>query len=670
MSTESKVQRYINFLPPVYKAGTNPFVTALVTALATSDAEVELQIHQAGRQIFQKTAEGKYLDALGSNVGVRRPIAVNLSDEGYRQLIPALSYKPKQIRKTMYEVLDIFWGPLYSRSNVTSYSEEPYNLGNVVTLTGTLTFQNNSLTVSGSGTSFLTQVQSGDFVKLGTHSNSVFTRVARVISNTQLSLASPYPGGENNLVYTGGGSCYTAKYLIVQIDEKEEQKVILAPNYFAITNSVTAAEVATAINAVFPNSKAANSLTASTVQDYIKGTTFLNIRTNTPGPTGAVHIIDGTANVYANGVANFSGNEVYVSNEAAAQFSNGMSVRVGSTTQSAITTTVSFIVNDSPINGISTIYVSNTVSAYLLGDSNYIYQVGKLGLFEGEKLVTDLNLQTVIYEINPKELIIRMPITVPALRRALEGSSHSRGNWSGKITSVDNTLKTVTVNLDDEVKANYFIGKTLSNQLNNFEILGNTSGQSGVVFQFSPTDDLSVLSTLTGENGIVILGDNYQGSFVFDPNTTPYIATSRRCVLNQQIDAGNIYNSITVDGASEIEDELGYLILAMGKENVEQPVKYRSRPNNNTLLLDPSYIFTKTHLPGEIINVLGPTLRGYSPRITGDDLAVYVTGIQEASVIVQEILQSIAASGVKITFIIDAPQYNWYDTNLNELLNS
>jgi len=81
MSEESKLERYIKSIPPAYKPGVNIFITALLKALAKSDSDVEIQIGEAKNQIFQKTSENKFLDSLGSNVGVNRPIDINLSDE-------------------------------------------------------------------------------------------------------------------------------------------------------------------------------------------------------------------------------------------------------------------------------------------------------------------------------------------------------------------------------------------------------------------------------------------------------------------------------------------------------------------------------------------------------------------------------------------------------------
>ena len=170
---------------------------------------------------------------------------------------------------------------------------------------------------------------------------------------------------------------------------------------------------------------------------------------------------------------------------------------------------------------------------------------------------------------------------------------------------------------------------------------------------------MSVFSTTPGSNGFVILDPKYLGSYIYDPTNTPFTATSKRCVLNQVLSKGSVFPSINVTGADEVPNEVGYLIFDFGRKGQEQPVKYRGRPNNNTLLLDPSYVFQKTHIAGEVINVLMSTLKGTAPRVTGGDYATYITGVKEARLIVQELLRQTKAAGVSLKFIIDVPKYLW-----------
>jgi len=107
----AKLAKMIRFLPGLYKPQTNVNVRGLLSAWSNEDDTLIQAIKDAKEQIFVKTAQLQFLDALGSNVGVFRPTEFNLSDEQYRKLIPALSFFPKQVLPTIQEVLDIFFEP-------------------------------------------------------------------------------------------------------------------------------------------------------------------------------------------------------------------------------------------------------------------------------------------------------------------------------------------------------------------------------------------------------------------------------------------------------------------------------------------------------------------------------------------------------------------------------
>lgn len=106
----NKLQKLQRFIPGLYKPQTNIYVRGLLYAWSGEDDLLVQAVKDAKEQIFVQTARLQYLDALGSNVGVFRPTEINLADDLYRQLIPALSFYPKQVVPTIKKVLDIFFG--------------------------------------------------------------------------------------------------------------------------------------------------------------------------------------------------------------------------------------------------------------------------------------------------------------------------------------------------------------------------------------------------------------------------------------------------------------------------------------------------------------------------------------------------------------------------------
>ncbi len=124
----SKESRILNSYPNIFRAGNNVLITGLLKAVAQEDDAICLQYDEARSQLFVNYASSKFLNALGSNVGVTRPTIYPSSDANYRDIIPTLSYVPKNIKKTIYDLFDAYWGTEYTRSTVTARHPAPYSL--------------------------------------------------------------------------------------------------------------------------------------------------------------------------------------------------------------------------------------------------------------------------------------------------------------------------------------------------------------------------------------------------------------------------------------------------------------------------------------------------------------------------------------------------------------
>jgi hypothetical protein len=127
MSSDA-LKKYLATIPKVYNAEFNPVLSALLQAIAASDDELQQQIFNGKDQLFVRTATGTNLDIIGNSYGVDRPPTLGMSDNDFQELIPNLSLKPKQIKKAFYDTADVFWGPLFSRANITSLNVAPFNV--------------------------------------------------------------------------------------------------------------------------------------------------------------------------------------------------------------------------------------------------------------------------------------------------------------------------------------------------------------------------------------------------------------------------------------------------------------------------------------------------------------------------------------------------------------
>ena len=131
----SKLRRQIATLPPELKPGSNPILNTLLRAWSGGDDELMTQLENTKAQLFVKTAEGVFLDRLASNFGVVRPFELGLLDADFRELIPNLSLKQKQVVKSFYNTMDVFWGPTFSRANITASQVAPFNVSIGETIT-------------------------------------------------------------------------------------------------------------------------------------------------------------------------------------------------------------------------------------------------------------------------------------------------------------------------------------------------------------------------------------------------------------------------------------------------------------------------------------------------------------------------------------------------------
>lgn len=264
------------------------------------------------------------------------------------------------------------------------------------------------------------------------------------------------------------------------------------------------------------------------------------------------------------------------------------------------------------------------------------------------------NPAVTINEVNPNEIVIQIPSSVPSLRRSLRGSQHFHA-YSGTIVSVDNVLKEMVVDLENSTKilevdelANARIGQI--EDIQEDIILSNTAGNLGVTLQFSAVTDLS---HFTATNRFRMWLPKYPGGFLHNPDAG-FTLTKQRGKINQAIDAGTIYPVLTMEDASGIPDAIGNLIFSFGRDGQEGLIKYFGRPNNTTLLLDPAYTFTKSHAVGDVVNVAVTPVQ--SPNVNGTDYSIYLVGVTAARFLAQEIVESIVAAGVIVRWIVVTPE--------------
>lgn len=595
-----KFTRMSRTLPSFYKAETNVMIRGLLKSWGIEDDQIVTQIANAKKSIFVATAEGRYLDFLGSNVGVPRTPELSIDDDDYRKLIPVMSFKPKQVRQTIIDLLDVFWGPTFTRANINSGNIEPFNFGPASLLTGTVNFIKDKNVVRGTGTLFLTEVAPGDYIKPSAATGTQYAKVSKVISDTALELSMVWSSPISLNTAVAKGVTRELKYIV---DERTTKVLRFIPNAFADLTAVTVDELATFIN---NHPEHRDLINAESFLDPILGVQ-LNIRTTTPGIQGSIQILGGDANDPSR--LNFS-------------LEMAREIRAG------------------------------------------------------------------VFEINPNEIVVLIPSSVPILRRTLKGAVHPKetktaifslaepydfttlGPTSTLNITIDGTPYVVNftnaTDFEDPSKAtSEEVADVINAQLTFLHAdtgfdpaprkirLRTTEGSSEYQVTGGTANAILGFSTaLQQDPDLLITG--YPSSYVFNPLGQSYTVTQIASELSAQVVEGTLSATLSLADASSFPNTPGKFLINFGKSNQEGPIDYNSRPNNNTLLIDASHIFQFTHPVGSPVNFVAdqPTI----PRVTGIDYPVYIVGTEEAREATQLLIKKLLAAGVVVRFIVSFPE--------------
>lgn len=253
---------------------------------------------------------------------------------------------------------------------------------------------------------------------------------------------------------------------------------------------------------------------------------------------------------------------------------------------------------------------------------------------------------TICREINPNEIVVVIPPTIPGSRK-LKGSFHLT-SYNGAIDSIDTVLNIIIVDLYDSTQSlqvNELQSAIFGRNNDSVTILSNGGGTTGVELQFASTADLTIF-TAGNEFNIAPIG--YQGSFIADPNAA-FTLRNLRGKVAQSITAGQSLLVLQMTDALSIPNDIGNVIMNFGKNTEEGPISYFSRPNDTSLFIDPSYVFQNDHSSGEPVNLI--EIPYVDPNVDGTDYSIYLSDVTSSVLLAQNIIESIVAAGVVIRII-------------------
>lgn len=125
-SNKTKTDRLHDVLPKHLNSKNNTNWAGLIAAIGEADQNTADLITEVRKQFFVKTANRPYLDRLAANNKIARPKLVGMSDTSFREYIPVLSYKPKQVKLIIDALLDVFFFKESTTAFIMSDAHQPF----------------------------------------------------------------------------------------------------------------------------------------------------------------------------------------------------------------------------------------------------------------------------------------------------------------------------------------------------------------------------------------------------------------------------------------------------------------------------------------------------------------------------------------------------------------
>jgi hypothetical protein len=171
---------------------------------------------------------------------------------------------------------------------------------------------------------------------------------------------------------------------------------------------------------------------------------------------------------------------------------------------------------------------------------------------------------------------------------------------------------------------------------------------------FMPATTKVVRRERKGASYIVESGSSSEdaGPYIYD-ETKEYIIGGEECNLVETVDA-NTGLLISVDDASDIPDEEGFLVFGFGTNKEEGPIPYISRPSDNSIIINPSYNFEQIHESGTNISLIAQNYAYNLPR-SGEDYPMYLTDIVSGRIYAEDLIELVKATGINVVITILYP---------------
>ena len=678
---KTKIDTLHDRLPKYLNTRNNPGWSAILDTLGRADQNTADLIEEVRKQFFVKTASRPYIDRLAANSSVSRPKQVGMTDPDFRKYIPIVAYQPKQVKLIIDQLVDLFFSKESTTSFIQASVASPYFLKDGWELSYNLDgyWEENII------------FKTTDFTDI---TNATSEEVASVINKTaKHSFAVSY--------YDAGSNSSYLRIFSRTIGSK---------------GSITITGGRANISLQFTGFKPLTGNSVDTVWNITRNgnsTTFTYVSGTVPYLTGVdagdVALIEipnnyGSFTVLSTDLVNFA---FTVDNQFAVPMTFDHSsdptsyVRFFTPTKFVVFTkelravtwevTPGEIIVEMPyappvvkrslkgsahVNGIvgSVADIPSSSSLLLASASDWPTE-GQFILQPRHEILTSLSSKTfnssfsreITYTYTSKTGNLISGVT-PGLPN--KAAIHSVSVLSS--TRVGNIVTVVTTTTHDFETGDSVI---LAGTTNILPMLGTVDGPSYIT---SIPNNTSFICRIFGDDGVATGGtatveriDTAQigslaylttartntgilGAYIWDLQA-PFVISALGAVLNNSINAGAALRNINIIVPNTIPSEECYLIFDFGKENEEGPVRCLSKPNDDILAIDPTYIFEYSHPVGSNITMI----RRKGAQIiasNGAQFSPYITDPTVARTVLQDLIGKVKSVGIFIQYLVRYPQ--------------
>ena len=678
---------YLRNLLANFRPDVNPNWEALTAAIGDRDQEMFDLLEDIKKELSFLSADGVYLDRIASNLKIIRDYRVGMSDISFRKYIYTMSFAPKQIKKTIDDILDIFYSKEHTTAYVATTVYETFALKDGWTLEYTVD-KTNIETIT-----FVTD----NFVNI--NAATAMEVVNAINSQALYSFAAPDYNLQNNVnyvrVYTntlGTSGSIEITGGLSNIALKFENFNANAGNGFATTWQIskigqTVSFTRLAGMSYGPSYVSAGDFVLIDVPGYETSAEIVSVDLN----TGTFSFISSTApagtviwNQTSADQIKFMKPYIFTSfmRESRAlcwDIQNNSFVVELPPTPSVLEYKEAGAGRTNNFIDKVTGYIDNTsltiehpifwpsVGTFIMEPTYEILEMDQLGnIVTGVTYNSKTSFQDKIYSYTSivGNTLIGITPNLPDLAQWYNPTIITGVRAPGGICTVVLPLN-ITLKVGNPIAITGTIG-LLMPMNGAFDILSVVNGITTTTITFKSIGIAGAITAGIGTASWAVSGITTSGSKIY-PYTSqintdkkgtymwdldyPFTVHAEVADLDQPIYVGQNFRVLQVTG-NTLPNSEGYLIINFGLSNEEGPIKYY-RIDSNGLSIDSLYYFKNAHSAGSRFNLIDVAPKAIST--TGGDYALYVVDPKAALTVLEDDILSLKTAGIFTRFNVLYP---------------